>query len=96
MPTWWVAAATGRGRPDALGVLPHLVSRRVDGVEVTPNFSNPFWQVYCFLVVAFAATHGFNGLRVILEDYIRHPLLMAWLKALLVGFWLFSCWPRSS
>ena len=58
------------------------------GVEVTPNFANPFWQAYCFLLVAFAATHGFNGLRVILEDYIRHPLLMAWVRALLVALWL--------
>ncbi|PKO22739.1 MAG: hypothetical protein CVU38_07870 [Chloroflexi bacterium HGW-Chloroflexi-1] len=58
-------------------------------VEVAPNFSNPFWQVYCFLLFAFAATHGFNGLRVILEDYVRRPLLLAWLKALLAGIWLF-------
>jgi len=58
-------------------------------VEVSPNFSNPWWQVYCFLLIAFAATHGCNGLRVILEDYVRRPLLLAWLKALLVGVWLF-------
>jgi succinate dehydrogenase hydrophobic anchor subunit len=58
-------------------------------VEVAPNFSNPFWQVYCFLLVAFAATHGCNGLRVILEDYVRRPLLLAWLKALLAGTWIF-------
>jgi len=57
-------------------------------VEVTPSFSNPFWQVYSFLVIAFAATHGLNGLRVVLEDYIRHPLLMAWIRAVLVGLWL--------
>ena len=58
-------------------------------VEVAPNFANPFWQVYSFLLVAFAATHGFNGLRVILDDYVDQPLLMAWLRALLVGAWLF-------
>jgi succinate dehydrogenase / fumarate reductase, membrane anchor subunit len=57
-------------------------------VEVTPNFSNPFWQVYSFLLIAFAATHGLNGLRVVCEDYIRHPLLMAWIRAFLVGLWL--------
>lgn len=59
-------------------------------VEVSPNFSNPFWQVYCFLMIAFAATHGCNGLRVILEDYVRRPLLLAWLKALLAGIWIFA------
>jgi succinate dehydrogenase / fumarate reductase, membrane anchor subunit len=57
-------------------------------VEVTPNFANPFWQVYSFLLIVFAATHGLNGLRVVLEDYIRRPLLMAWVRAALVGLWL--------
>ena len=57
-------------------------------VEVTPNFSNPFWQLYTFLVVSFGATHGLNGLRVILQDYVRHPLLLAWLKAILAGIWI--------
>lgn len=58
-------------------------------VEVAPNFSNPFWQVYSFLLVAFAATHGFNGLRVVIEDYVHRPLLIAWLRVLLVALWLF-------
>jgi len=58
-------------------------------VEVTPNFSNPFWQVYSFILVAFAATHGFNGLRVILEDYVSSPLALAWLRGILVAVWLF-------
>lgn len=56
-------------------------------VEVTPNFSNTFWQAYSFLLVGFAATHGFNGLRVILTDYIRRPLLLAWVKSILFLLW---------
>jgi succinate dehydrogenase membrane anchor subunit len=57
-------------------------------VEVAPNFANPFWQAYSFLLITFAATHALNGLRVVLEDYIRHPVLMAWIRAALVGLWL--------
>jgi len=57
-------------------------------VEVAPSFSNPFWQAFAFLFIVFAATHGTNGLRVVLEDYIRHPLLMAWIRVLLIGLWL--------
>jgi succinate dehydrogenase / fumarate reductase membrane anchor subunit len=57
-------------------------------LEVTPSFSNPFWQVFCFALILFAATHGVNGLRVVLEDYIRRPLLMAWIRAILLGLWL--------
>ena len=58
-------------------------------VEVTPYFSNPFLQVFSFLIITFAATHGLNGLRVVLEDYIRRPLLMAWIRAALVALWVF-------
>jgi succinate dehydrogenase hydrophobic anchor subunit len=58
-------------------------------VEVTPDFLNPFWQLYSFLLVAFAATHGFNGLRVIAGDYIRPPLLRVWVNALLLLLWVF-------
>ncbi len=57
-------------------------------VEVA-NFSNPFWQVWSFMLVALAATHGYNGMRVILSDYVRHPMLLNWLKALLFVIWLF-------
>jgi succinate dehydrogenase / fumarate reductase, membrane anchor subunit len=58
-------------------------------VEVTPNFFNPFWQVYSFLMVAFAATHGYNGLRVIVSDYIRRPMLLQWVKAIIFLLWAF-------
>jgi succinate dehydrogenase membrane anchor subunit len=57
-------------------------------VEVTPSFSNPFWQVFSFILIVFAATHGTNGLRVVLEDYIRRPLMMAWIRVILAGLWL--------
>jgi succinate dehydrogenase / fumarate reductase membrane anchor subunit len=57
-------------------------------VELTPNFQNPFWQFYSLLLFAFAATHGANGIRVILKDYVRHPVLLAWLNAMLFVLWL--------
>ena len=57
-------------------------------VEVAPGFSNPFLQVFAFLLITFAATHGINGLRVVLEDYIRRPLLMAWIRAALLVLWI--------
>ncbi len=57
-------------------------------VEVTPNFFNAFWQGYAFLLITFAATHAANGLRVVCEDYIRRPLLLAWVKAFVVFLWI--------
>lgn len=63
----------------------HVSSSNVD----VANFSNPFWQVWSFLLFVIAATHGYNGIRVILGDYVRKPLLLQWLKALLFALWLF-------
>ncbi len=42
---------------------------------------NTFWQIWSFLLVSMAITHGLNGLRIILDDYIRHPLWLKWLQA---------------
>ena len=58
-------------------------------VEVAPNFSNPYLQLYAFLLIGFAAVHAFNGVRAILRDYVRHPLFLAWLQALLLALWVF-------
>ena len=57
-------------------------------VELTPNFLNPFWQFYALLLFALAATHATNGIRVILKDYVRHPVLLSWLNAILILVWL--------
>lgn len=57
-------------------------------VELMPNFQNAFWQSYSLLLFIFAATHGANGIRVILMDYVRRPVLLAWLNALLFILWL--------
>ena len=34
------------------------------------------WKAYDMLLLAFAITHGYNGLRNILEDYIHNEKLM--------------------
>jgi succinate dehydrogenase hydrophobic anchor subunit len=53
------------------------------------------WQIMQSLILFFAVTHGFNGLRVVIEDSIGHtvwrPLLrgavfLLWLAMLLVAF----------
>lgn len=31
------------------------------------------WRAYDLLLLVFAITHGFNGLRQVLEDYIHNP-----------------------
>ncbi len=53
-----------------------------------------FWRVYDFLLLAFGFTHGMNGLRVVLEDYLpkglwqnlgRAVVLVVYLALILMG-----------
>lgn len=59
-----------------------------DSAEDPAVFSNAFWQIWSFLLFVLAATHGYNGLRVIVSDYVRRPMLLQWLKALIFVIWL--------
>jgi len=53
-------------------------------------WANGFWQIMEFLVLFFAATHGFNGLRVVLEDYSLSSLWQVFLRFLFLLLWIFS------
>lgn len=44
------------------------------------------WRTYDLLLLVFAIMHGFNGLRVVLEDYIHNPGTVRTLRWLLVIF----------
>jgi succinate dehydrogenase / fumarate reductase membrane anchor subunit len=58
--------------------------------DVFPNWSNSFWQVYAALLFLVAAMHGFNGLRVVVEDYIHRPYLLLFAKWLVLILFLFT------
>ena len=53
-------------------------------------WSNGFWQIIQILVVFIAATHGFNGLRVVLEDYSLSGFWQIFLRFLILLLWIFS------
>ena len=53
-------------------------------------WTNGFWQIMQILVVVFAATHGFNGLRVVIEDYSKPSIWQAALRFLIFLLWIFS------
>jgi succinate dehydrogenase / fumarate reductase membrane anchor subunit len=57
--------------------------------DVVPNWSNSFWQIFCLLLVFFAAVHGFNGLRNVVEDYVHRPLLLLAAKGSVFVMFLF-------
>ena len=53
-------------------------------------WSNGIWQIMQILVVVFAATHGFNGLRVVIEDYSKPGIWQAALRFLIFMLWILS------
>ena len=46
------------------------------------------WRVYDFLLLAFTFAHGMNGLRQVLQDYVRNQKVMRVLAWLLLAVWL--------
>ena len=53
-------------------------------------WTNGFWQIMQILVLFFAATHGFNGLRVVIEDYSLSGFWQVFLRFLILLLWIFS------
>jgi succinate dehydrogenase hydrophobic anchor subunit len=64
----------------------HVVNSNIPDVSV--GWSNAFWQIFSVLMIFLAAGHGINGVRMVLEDYISRPLLVALLRILLFMLWL--------
>lgn len=63
----------------------HVIDSNIP--DVYAGWSNGFWQVMQMAILFFAGTHGINGLRVVLEDYISRPF---W--RVLVRFLIFALW----
>jgi succinate dehydrogenase hydrophobic anchor subunit len=66
----------------------HVVNSNIP--DVTLGWATAFWQVMQILIVFFGATHAFNGLRVVSEDFIGQSILRPFLRGLIFLLWLFS------
>ena len=64
----------------------HVVSSEIP--DLVPYWANAFWNVMQILIVFFGVTHGMNGLRVVVEDYLGST----WVKTFLRGL-IFLLWP---
>ncbi|MGH2829850.1 MAG: succinate dehydrogenase hydrophobic membrane anchor subunit [Actinomycetota bacterium] len=65
----------------------HLVDGGVDRVDfafVSGRWAHPFWQVYDAAMLVLGLAHGTNGMRVVVEDYVR-PSRRPAIKGLLYG-----------
>ena len=56
--------------------------------DVAAGWSNTFWQVIEILVIFFAGTHGLNGLRMVIEDYVSQPRWLVLLRGVLLVVWV--------
>ncbi len=45
----------------------------IDFLTIVGRWANPLWRIYDLALLAFALAHGVNGLRYVLEDYVRRP-----------------------
>ena len=51
----------------------HLI-HSVDEINfafVAGRWANPLWRLYDWMLLLLALVHGFNGLRVMVDDYVR-------------------------
>ena len=59
---------------------------------VAARYSNPFWRLFDWLLLTIALTHGMNGLRVVIDDYVRvqrtRVLLLSLSAFLLLAFFM--------
>jgi succinate dehydrogenase / fumarate reductase membrane anchor subunit len=71
----------------ALGhfALTHIVNDVVDtdAEFVAERWSNPLWRTYDWALLTLALFHGLNGLRVIIDDYVRSPGKRAAVKSVI-------------
>ncbi|GHO86657.1 succinate dehydrogenase [Dictyobacter formicarum] len=49
---------------------------------VAMRYSNVFWRVFDWLLLTVGLTHGMNGLRVVIDDYVRAPGARMWLLSI--------------
>lgn len=65
----------------------HVVNSNIPDVEL--GWASAYWQIMQMLIIFFGVTHGINGLRVVIEDYLNSSWLRILLRGLLFLFWLF-------
>lgn len=54
---------------------------------VAARWANPLWRLYDWLLLMLGLLHGFNGLRVMVDDYVRAA---GWRLLSLVGVYVFT------
>jgi succinate dehydrogenase / fumarate reductase membrane anchor subunit len=56
-----------------------------DAAFVAQRWDNPMWRVFDWALLALGLLHGLNGLRWIIDDYVRSSAKRAVVKAVIYG-----------
>ena len=56
---------------------------KTDYKFLSRRWDNPLWRLFDWSLLALALAHGLNGLRYIIDDYVRRPATRAVVKAAL-------------
>ena len=65
--------------------LTHIVNdvAETDSAFVADRWSNPLWRLFDWSLLLLALLHGLNGMRWVIDDYVRAPAARAVTKAVL-------------
>ncbi len=59
---------------------------------VAGRYANPLWRLFDWMLLTISLTHGINGLRVMIDDYVRSPrtrmVLLSTAATLLLVFFM--------
>jgi len=66
----------------------HVVNSNIPDVAV--GWATAYWQIMQMLIIFFAISHAYNGLRVVLEDFIGQSFSKPMLRGLILLLWMFS------
>jgi len=73
----------------------HVVNSNI--ADISQGWANAFWQTMEMLTIFLAVSHGFNGLRVVLEDFfgpssfrplMRGILLILWVSSIIISIFV--------
>ena len=69
-------------------VIMHLINdvSAINYAFVAARWASPFWRTYDWLMLVLALSHGLNGLKIIVDDYVHRPGLHVLAYAALASF----------
>ena len=89
---WWyfmrisglVLVLMALGHMFIMHVLVQLRGEEINFAFVTSRWGTPFWRVYDAVLLLLAMTHGVNGARIVIGDYVANRTARSLLILLLV------------